>query len=188
MRSTTTPFRTRQEVDRYFSGKTIKCLLCGERFRRLSFHLFAKHGMSADDYKSRFGLPWTRGLTSATSHCNSGWNAERRIKASKQARKSRFFELAHPVPRREDAPFLKLEWARNLGGRAAGFGPKFERRVRALFEKGLNDTAIARALDVNRSTVRRRTRRWRKPKIVEMRSRRGKEYSSKGPFLIGRTT
>ncbi len=47
-------FETRREVDRYFGGKTIRCLLCGQRFRRLAFHLAAKHGITADDYKARF--------------------------------------------------------------------------------------------------------------------------------------
>jgi hypothetical protein len=163
MRSTTTPFRTRREVDRYFGGKTIKCLICGVRLRRLASHLAAKHGMSADDYKSKFGLPWTRGLTSATSHSNSGWTDERRARASRQAKKSRFFRLAHSTSRREDAPFLKVEWTKNLGVRAKGYGKGFERQVRVLFDRGLNDRAIARILNVNRSAVRRRTIQWRKP-------------------------
>jgi len=29
-------FKTRREVERYFGGKTIECLLCGQRFRRLA--------------------------------------------------------------------------------------------------------------------------------------------------------
>ena len=43
---------------RYFSGRTIKCLIWPgrRRFRRLSFHLAAKHDVTTDDYKSRFGL------------------------------------------------------------------------------------------------------------------------------------
>jgi hypothetical protein len=164
-RSTKPPhFRTRHEVDRYFGGKTIRCLLCGGRFRRLSTHLATKHAMSTDEYKSEFGLPWTRGLTSAASHTDSGWTAERRNKASRQARRTRFFEFAHPAARREDAPFLKLKWTKNLGARAAGLGPKFERRVRSLFEKGLADGAIARALNVHRMTVNLRTKHWRKRK------------------------
>ena len=53
-------------------------LVCGRHFKRLQRHLAAKHGLSADDYKKQFGLPWTRGLTSATSFANSGWtDAER---------------------------------------------------------------------------------------------------------------
>jgi orotate phosphoribosyltransferase-like protein len=36
--------------------------------------------------------------------------------------------------------------------------------VRALFDKGLTDAAIARALDVGRATVTYRTMHWRKRK------------------------
>jgi hypothetical protein len=157
-------FRTRQEVERYFSGKTIKCLLCGRRFGRLSFHLAAKHGQTTDGYKSSFGLPWSRGLTSALSRANSGWNDDRKAKASRLARRSRFFKFAHPAPRREAALFLKMETAKNLGANAAGFGKGFESRVRVLFGRGLTDAAIAKALNVNRGTVNRRTKHWREPK------------------------
>ncbi len=158
-------FRTRRAVERYFGGKTIKCLLCGGRFRRLSFHLAAKHGVTTDDYKSRFGLAWSRGLTSAPSHANSGWDDDRKAKASKLARRSRFFKLAHPAPRREPALFLKLEAVKNLGTNAVGFGKEFESRVRVLFRRGCTDAAIAQVLNVNRLTVNKRTKRWRKRKL-----------------------
>jgi hypothetical protein len=158
------PFRSRREVERYFGGKKIKCLLCGKRFGRLSFHLAAKHAMTADDYKARFGLPWSRGLVSAQSHTNCGWDDERRAKASKLARRSKFFKFAHPAPRRELAPFLRAESLSNLGPNALGFGKEFESRVRILFRRGLTDAAIAEALKVNRMTVNQRTKHWRNSK------------------------
>ena len=52
-------FKTRSDIARYFGGNAIECLICGRRFKRLHTHLAAKHGMAADDYKKRFGLPWT---------------------------------------------------------------------------------------------------------------------------------
>lgn len=156
-------FRTRREVDRYFGGRTIKCLICGRRFGRLAYHLAAKHNLTTDDYKGRFGLPWTRGLTSSPSHANSGWTKARRLEASKLARTSRFFELAHRGQRRrEPAPFLKAEVMQHLGDLAIGFGKQFDSRVWALHRKGLTDGAIARILNVNRTTVNRRTKVWRK--------------------------
>src|SRR5262245_4466529 len=96
-------FKTRRDVERYFSGNTIECLICGRHFKRLHRHLAAKHNLSADHYKKQFGLAWTRGLTSATSLAESGWTEDRKAKARKLARKSRFFELAHLTPRREFA-------------------------------------------------------------------------------------
>ena len=92
---------------------------------------------------------------------------ERKAKARKLARKNRFFERAHLTPRRAPAPFLKAEAIQNLGKHAVGFGKAFERRVRALFDKGLTDAAIARALDVGRATVTYRSMHWRKRKRVK---------------------
>jgi ROS/MUCR transcriptional regulator protein len=158
------PFQTRREVERYFSGKTIQCLLCGRRFRRLWGHLAAKHAMNSDDYRRRFGLPWSRGLTSAASRATSGWTRKRKENARKLAQQSRFFELAHLSPRREPAPFLKVQAIQNLGSRAVGFGKAFEEKVRILFDKGLTDIAIARTFKVARCTVTRRTMHWRKRK------------------------
>jgi hypothetical protein len=159
-------FHTRQQVERYFNSETIECLLCGRRFRRLGQHLAAKHDVRADDYRRRFGLPWSRGLTSAASRSASGWNPERREKARKVAQQSRFFELARSAPHREPAPFLKTQFMQNLGRHAAGFDEAFEEKVLALFLEELSDAAIARVLNVGRATVAHRTMRWRwrKPK------------------------
>ena len=157
-------FKTRREVERYFDGDTIECLLCGQHFKRLQTHLAAKHEMTADQYKRQFGLPWTRGLTSATSFANSGWTDERKAGAQKLAEQSRFFELAHLATRREVAPFLKVEAIEHLGVNAKAFGEKFDLRVRALAQKGLSSRAIARVLKVAHSTVLDRIKRWRQGK------------------------
>jgi hypothetical protein len=161
------PFRTRQEVNRYFGGRTIQCLICGKRFGRLNYHLAAKHAMTADEYKSRFGLPWTRGLTSARSHANSGWTEARRAKAIKLARESQFFRYAHPSTRREVPQFLKVEMPKHLGPRAVGFGKEFDSLVRTLNSRGFTSDAIAKMLDVHRTTVNRRIKQWRSHRGVK---------------------
>jgi hypothetical protein len=162
-RSSRRHFQTRREVERYFGGKTITCLICGGRYGRLSFHLAAKHGMTTDEYKAHFGLPWSRGLISALSLANSGWDSKRRAKASRLARKTKFFKFAHMNgQRRKLAPFLRDEALKHLGTHAVGFGKKFESRVLTLFRRGLTDAAIAEMLDVNTMTVNRRTKHWRK--------------------------
>jgi len=96
-----------------------RCVSTLSAFKRI---WAAKHGIAADDYKKRFGLPWTRGLTSAASLANSGWTDERKAKARKLARKSQFFKLAHLTPRREFAPFLKAEAVEHLGANATPYG------------------------------------------------------------------
>jgi predicted transcriptional regulator len=154
-------FKTRRDVERYFAGQTIQCLLCGRRFRRLWKHHVAKHGMSADEYRERFGLPWTRGLTSAASAASSGWTEKRKAKARQIARRSQFFKRAHLAPRRNFAPYHKMEAIRHLGISPRTLTKSFEKRVRTLFDKGFTDRQIARVLDVGASTVSRRTKYWR---------------------------
>ena len=61
---------SKEEIDAYFSGDTIVCLLCGKKYKRLAIHLPAIHGKTENEYKGMFGLPWSRGLTSATSRQN----------------------------------------------------------------------------------------------------------------------
>src|SRR5262249_20353103 len=112
--------------------------------------------------KKQFGLPWTRGLTSATSLANSGWTDERKAKARKFARKSRFFELAHVTPRREPAPFLKAEAVKHSGVNAKALGKNFDLQVRALGGKGLRIRATARGPNVAHTTVLKRSKRRRK--------------------------
>lgn len=58
-------FQNREEVDQYFSGDRITCLLCGEPFLVLASHIKTAHGVQVDEYKQRYGIPWRRGLTSA---------------------------------------------------------------------------------------------------------------------------
>ena len=46
-------------------GDKLQCLMCGSGFSQLGQHVVAKHKISADDYRARFGLPATRGLHSS---------------------------------------------------------------------------------------------------------------------------
>ena len=60
-------FTSRKEVDAYFAGEYIVCLLCGVRRRMIGGrHLAVKHpGISVEDYQQMFGLPRTRGLVAS---------------------------------------------------------------------------------------------------------------------------
>jgi hypothetical protein len=57
-------FQTKEEIEDYFSGNTVQCLLCGKRYKELTTHLRRIHNTSADGYKRRYGLPWSQGLGS----------------------------------------------------------------------------------------------------------------------------
>lgn len=56
-------FTTAEQIEDYFSGEDrIQCLLCGKWRRALAGHLNFVHGVSPDEYRARYGLPWRRGL------------------------------------------------------------------------------------------------------------------------------
>lgn len=61
-------FKTIVEIDKYYSGTRIQCLVCGKYFKELGWHLKKKHDMSCDEYKEKHGLPWTRGLVAEELH------------------------------------------------------------------------------------------------------------------------
>jgi ROS/MUCR transcriptional regulator protein len=61
-------FTSRQEVEAYFGSEEIQCLLCGVWLKALApNHLKNKHSMSAREYQSRYGLPFSRGLICETT-------------------------------------------------------------------------------------------------------------------------
>jgi predicted transcriptional regulator len=59
------PFQTMSEVDNYLSGNKIQCLLCGKNYRALTAQHIELHGLSHDEYRVKFGIPYGRSLTSA---------------------------------------------------------------------------------------------------------------------------
>ena len=56
------PFGSISEIRTYLSGERITCLRCGRTFKGLSFHVWKVHGITTDDYKGMYGIPWTYGL------------------------------------------------------------------------------------------------------------------------------
>jgi predicted transcriptional regulator len=61
------PFQTMDEVDNYLSGNKIQCLLCGKDYRSLTAQHIELHGLSHDEYRVKFGIPYGRSLTSAAT-------------------------------------------------------------------------------------------------------------------------
>ena len=58
-------FTSRVEMEDYFEGDKITCLLCGHKYRQLDPHLKAVHDMTCDDYREKHGIPYTKGLCSS---------------------------------------------------------------------------------------------------------------------------
>jgi hypothetical protein len=100
-------FGTKAEIDDYFCGNKVQCLLCGKWFKTLHQHLGRTHDVTVDDYRERYGLPWRRGL------CGAG--TSEKISKNMLKRRRRGFrppiELAQKKSvqastRRPDQPFL----------------------------------------------------------------------------------
>ena len=53
------------EVEEYFKGEKLTCLLCGHLFFDLGQHLTAHHKIKIDDFKEAYGLPFSKGLLGA---------------------------------------------------------------------------------------------------------------------------
>ncbi|MGA7237313.1 MAG: MucR family transcriptional regulator [Bryobacteraceae bacterium] len=65
------PFQTMQEVNDYLSGNTITCLVCGKSLQRLNRHIQSMHHLTPEEYRTQFGIPFSRSLTSAPSRAKS---------------------------------------------------------------------------------------------------------------------
>lgn len=73
-------FRTKEQVDDYLSGSEIECLLCGRALKAVGGrHLKRIHGISIDEYKRRFGIPWCRGLVCKKTSEKYAAGCKRRI-------------------------------------------------------------------------------------------------------------
>jgi predicted transcriptional regulator len=59
------PFQTMEEVNDYLSNKTIECLVCCKRYQSLTQQHLQLHGLTLDEYRVMFGIPYGRSLTSA---------------------------------------------------------------------------------------------------------------------------
>jgi hypothetical protein len=66
------PFDNLIEIREYLAGDRVQCLVCGKKYLRLTHWHLITHGMSADEYRAQFGIPWTYSLTSAVSRANTG--------------------------------------------------------------------------------------------------------------------
>jgi hypothetical protein len=73
-------FKTREQVEDYFSGDKIVCLLCGKEFKSLQSHLKV-HGVGAEEYKERYSLPKSVGLCGKASRLKRRDVTVRRRKA-----------------------------------------------------------------------------------------------------------
>ncbi len=98
-------FKTKEEVDSYYAGEKIQCLLCGKWFRQVhEMHLKRIHRISSDDYREMYGLPWRRGLIGTLCRQKKSENAKRMIAEGKLLKLTDEFR-GNGLPRRPHQPY-----------------------------------------------------------------------------------
>ena len=107
-------FETKEQVDAYFAGDKIQCLLCGRAMKNLACHLGRIHGMTCDAYRTKYGLRWWRGLSSddlrtARSLARKAYAATHIDQLRETAALGREAMRKNPPIRRKKAPFVLRE-------------------------------------------------------------------------------
>ena len=62
------PIRNKQDLEEYLGGDYVECLICGAKKKSVGMHSYMAHGITADEYKAMFNIPYKRGLTCQDSH------------------------------------------------------------------------------------------------------------------------
>lgn len=60
-------FDSQEALDAWHAADALRCHVCGESFPGLYRHVGLAHGISTRDYKQRFGIPITYGLSGAAT-------------------------------------------------------------------------------------------------------------------------
>ncbi len=142
-------FQTKEEVDAYFASDKIQCLLCGKWFKGIGGnHLKVKHGITTDDYKEMFGLPWLRGLDGTSTNLKRSETSKRNYENRDKEEMLERLRSGKPSPQRPLQPFNKDRIAK-IGLAFHGRSRKYQRRdFEAMMERAraqqrtLSDVAI----------------------------------------------
>ena len=134
---------TKNEIDEYFSNpEGIQCLLCGRIYKSLNGHLQIIHGISHEEYRARYGLPWRRGLVSPKVSNRLSDLLTKRIKnGSFKPKPDNKASIKRILAggRRKDQPFLtgiKAEKAKGLSKKNIKYSRKdFENVLSVMLER-----------------------------------------------------
>ena len=143
-------FTTKDEIDQYFSNPDgIQCLLSGRFFKNLSLHLRIFHGISHEQYRDWYGLPWRKGLVSRTVSKKLSSSLTKRIKNGSFIPKADIKANVNGIlnsAKRKDQPYLtgiKSEKARKLSIKNVRHGHKDYEKVLSVMLK--NKIALQQA-------------------------------------------
>jgi hypothetical protein len=141
------PFASREEVDAYLADDLLECLDCGRRMRFLGGHLPRRHGMTAADYRARWGLPADAPLAGRATRESHAAKARRLIADGRLTPNyAAASETARQAGRDQQVDWLRAEQAaraavipheqlppgaRRADGRDADTAREYQRRRRA---------------------------------------------------------
>ena len=103
-------FTTKKEINEYFLGDRLQCLICGKWYIMLGIHLLRAHDMTCDEYKLKYGLPWVRGLVPEETRIKQSNTAKRLVNEGRIAKHFdyvTFHEKAIRSDRRPIQPYHK---------------------------------------------------------------------------------
>lgn len=78
-------FETIEQVNDYLGQQKITCLLCGKKLCILGKHLFSVHGLTSDQYRERYGIPWTRALAVTSTRSRMEQALRKRLESGDQS-------------------------------------------------------------------------------------------------------
>jgi hypothetical protein len=135
-------FTTKDEIDQYFSNPGgIQCLFCGRFYGTLHNHLQIVHGISHEQYRDRYGLPWRKGLVSRNVSRGFSSRLKKRIKNGSFKPRPDNKAAVNKIRaggRRKDQPYLtgiKAEKAKGLSKKNIKHGRKDYEKVLSVMLK-----------------------------------------------------
>jgi len=117
-------FESVEATREYLSHDRIVCLRCGKEYHRLGLHLERIHGITNDQYRAMYRIPWRYGLVGTVSHAITSRMIRKRMEDGWQPPAKLGADHAAMVaaPRRK-TPFAAEISQKNLGEFATGSPP-----------------------------------------------------------------
>lgn len=72
------PFESIEAVRAYLQGPRVQCLRCGKLYKDVGKHVHM-HGMTPDEYREMYRIPWTYGLVCPSTHAAYSDSTQRQI-------------------------------------------------------------------------------------------------------------
>lgn len=156
-------FKSREAVENYLSDDRITCLICGRSYKALGGHLKVAHGISGDEYKDMFNIPYNYGLARETTRKKFSDIAKNRAadpKFAKQLEKNRdkinAMREAGTLKTRPKRDFIiaeHTERALRMAGHDTVFGEKQKREFIDALESGKTQTEALENMGYSKSTL-----------------------------------